>query len=337
MSSVGSGYTNTSRRSYISTAPFDNDFFNYVFTDIFPVGPVGDLLAVTGADASTCPAGRVLKEVGRKLYPGVDAGVSTYLVKVYDDVTFLSGFIDPNSPVFAVYNTDKPNTAGGPPLSEGIDPTGGLDDAGPPVYTNGSVQTNEFLSTGTYATIGTNLTVQGHMQSAAYISTGTSVTAGTTVSANGNVNTGGYVSTTTGLVSASGQNRVALVTNYILDTGTSGAQLNINASLGQVFNIFISSTNGVKNTNCSVNATPDGTNRASGSLSTLSGAQIYTIFRNTCGASNNVTLGSQVRESTAGNINLPIYSNAGNNVCTVGWICDGVSFFETTRTYNAPG
>jgi hypothetical protein len=46
----------------------------------------------------------------------------------------LSGFIDPNAPVFAVYSTDRPGY-----LNDAVDPTGGLTDKGPPVSTNGVI------------------------------------------------------------------------------------------------------------------------------------------------------------------------------------------------------
>ena len=69
---------------------------------------IGTLTAVSGATAANCPKGRVLRENGRKLYPSANPGVTTYLVGVFDDKTFLNGFIDPNSAVFAPFNTDKP-------------------------------------------------------------------------------------------------------------------------------------------------------------------------------------------------------------------------------------
>lgn len=68
----------------------------------------GTLTAVSGATAANCPKGRVLRENGRKLYPSANPGVTTYLVGVFDDKTFLNGFIDPNSPLFVPFNTDKP-------------------------------------------------------------------------------------------------------------------------------------------------------------------------------------------------------------------------------------
>jgi len=90
---------NTSRRSYISTDAYNGFFFIY---------SQSTLSAVPGASGNA-PAGRILRETGRKLYPAVNPGVSNYMVSVYDSVSLLTGFIDPNARVFAPYNADKPN------------------------------------------------------------------------------------------------------------------------------------------------------------------------------------------------------------------------------------
>jgi hypothetical protein len=85
------------------------------------------------------------------------------MVGVYDPNTFLTGFIDPNAKIFAIYNSDKPDY-----VARGLNPNGGFTelDTGAPVYTLGSV------------------------------------TAGTTLTATGNVtSTTGNVSATTGIIS----------------------------------------------------------------------------------------------------------------------------------------
>ena len=277
MSSIGSGYTNTSRRSYVSTAPFQDDFFTYQFSDVFPVGPVGNLVAVTGANESTCPAGRILKEIGRKLYPGVDAGINTYLVKVYDDVTFLSGFIDPNSPVFAVFNTDKPYTAYKEfPIEQAIDPNGGLNDVGPPVYTNGLVQAKEYISTGSMLYSGQ------------------------------------------GLVSVSGQNRVSAVIFNSIDS----TRHKLNVSLGQVFTFNLTAGTAM------IAATSDGN---SGVLSSLAGSVVYMKLTNSYSGDCTITFDSQIRES----VDTLVISTG--DTWTLGFICDGSSLLEFSRTHNTPG
>jgi hypothetical protein len=127
---------NTSRRLYIATGPFDTYFYSYN-------GKV--LSIVPEASCETCPAGRVLRENGRKLYPGANPGVFHYMVGVYDSVTFLSGFINPNDDVFAVYNSDKPTYM--PDIGDEYSSDGEADDAanfyGPPVLTSGNVLSSD--------------------------------------------------------------------------------------------------------------------------------------------------------------------------------------------------
>jgi hypothetical protein len=162
-----SSYLNTPRRAYITTTTFQNDIFQYTTTtnpSTFEVtGTLTSLATVGTGTAATCPANRILVENGKKLYPSglaisnnttygaPNPGVTTYMVGVYDPGSFLSGFIDPNSQVFAPYNTDKPNY-----VPRGVNPNGNTSiDQGPPVYTLGSV------TAGTTVTAGTNITATG--------------------------------------------------------------------------------------------------------------------------------------------------------------------------------
>ena len=140
-------------KSYLSTAPFNSYFFTYSTSSPPPTyNTVGVLAAdVTGASSTTCPAGRVLRENGRRLYPSAHPGVTTLMVGVFDNQSMLSGFIDPNSPVFAVYSTDRPGY-----LKDAVDPTGGLTDQGPPVKTNGVIS-SRFVSLGVLTGAGATL------------------------------------------------------------------------------------------------------------------------------------------------------------------------------------
>ncbi len=128
-------FLNTPRRSYIATAAYNLDFFSYTTTtDPGTYVTTGTLGPVTGATAANCPARRILRENGKKLYPSAHPGVNTYMVGVYDANSGLSGYIDPNDNIYQIYNGDKPNY-----LADGINPiTGGLDQ-GAPVVTTGSV------------------------------------------------------------------------------------------------------------------------------------------------------------------------------------------------------
>lgn len=85
---------------------------------------VGSATSMTASiGTTTCPAGRILREIGAKLYPGVHPGLlvgdtfqgavvgttatNKFWVKVYDAQTGIRGYIDPNSTLFTVYNSDK--------------------------------------------------------------------------------------------------------------------------------------------------------------------------------------------------------------------------------------
>jgi hypothetical protein len=122
-----------SKRSYVSTGPFNSAIYTYT-TALNPTTfrQEGRLALVTASpigvalSATNCPAGRVLRENGRKLYPGVNPGLLSgdtfqgtanfqgateaanhFWVGVFDAVTGVKGFINPNASTFTVYNSDK--------------------------------------------------------------------------------------------------------------------------------------------------------------------------------------------------------------------------------------
>ena len=179
-------YLNSARRQYITMAPFHQDIFAYTTTtnpQTFVVtGTLTSLATVGTATVSNCPANRILRENGKKLYPpgivvanstaasaGPYPGVTTYMVGVYDEVTGLSGYIDPNSLVFTIYNSDKPNY-----VPRGINPNGNTQvDQGPGVYSLGLGQFGQYVNVGSY------------------ISTGGAITSGTSVAAGSAVGYGG--------------------------------------------------------------------------------------------------------------------------------------------------
>ena len=101
MSVASKGFLDTSRRAYVAATAFNNNFYTYTLNNsAVNDQPVGQLKPVAGATAGNCPAGRILRETGRKLYPGsANPGVTTLLVAVYDNISLLTGSIDPNSPV----------------------------------------------------------------------------------------------------------------------------------------------------------------------------------------------------------------------------------------------
>ncbi len=140
MSAISATYNERTRRAYISMGAFNDDIYTYT-TSMNPTTYVttGALSAVSGADASTCPQGRFLYENGKKLFPDAHPGITTYMVGVFDPVSFLSGFIDPNSEKFTLMNTDKPVDQASSTNTFGTNPTTTVSDLAQPVYTRGDI------------------------------------------------------------------------------------------------------------------------------------------------------------------------------------------------------
>jgi len=124
------------KRSYVSTGLFTEFFLSYSTSTNGNGVTTGSLSAVTTNDL-LCPPGRILRENGKKLYKDANPGVNKYYVGVYDAVTSLRGYIDPNEKVFALYNSDKPTY-----LADSID-SNDLPDIGNPVYTRGDITTTD--------------------------------------------------------------------------------------------------------------------------------------------------------------------------------------------------
>ena len=197
MATIGSATTsshlNTPRRSYLTTAVYDTQFYTLessynkqTWTTTYSLVPV------QGSSPSTCQKGAILRETGRKIYPGQYPGVSpdSYYVSVFDDASHLTGYINPNASIFLPLNTDKPSNVYGP---NGFSDDAEQGNQGPPVYTQGDI-----IADGD-ATIGGNLDVSGN------------------VLADGNANIGGYISTSHLYVGAAGS--AATVGKVVLTTG----------------------------------------------------------------------------------------------------------------------
>jgi hypothetical protein len=165
--------------SYISTAPFNTYFWTYTVTK----GPApqfkqtGSLTNVVGATSINCPAGHVLRENGKRLYPPSYPGgpspypnIVSYMVGVYDVRNGLSGYINPNDAVFAPFNTERP--AYQPDSRETTDNT--TLNLGPSVYTLGPV-------TGNGAAIPANLTTTGQIRSTTVTNLGTAAAGNITI------------------------------------------------------------------------------------------------------------------------------------------------------------
>ena len=191
-------FSSVPRRSYLSTEPFNTAIYSYSTALVNQVY-VGTLAVLSTATAGNCPAGRILHETGKKLFPGANNGVNDYMVSVYDPVSLLTGFINPNQPFFSLMNTDRANFLLDGPNGAG---TGGLTAPARAnaLYTRGDVLAegrmdisgnaliyggmstigNEYVSTFT-STIG-KLSVDGPVAFTAGLDVGTETMVGGTVS-----------------------------------------------------------------------------------------------------------------------------------------------------------
>lgn len=216
----GASVSNTARLSYISTAAFNNYFYSYSTSLNASLETIGSLDPVSGATSGNCPKGRVLRETGRKLYPGANPGITTYMVGVYDAQSLLSGFIDPNAKVFQIYNTDKPNF-----FLEGVEPTEDTRDLGPSVYTRGDILAEGAI----------DISGAAYIHGGARVDNGLTVYGGETVATGNLVVTLGDVGATVGTITAGKQIRSTTLTNL----GTVNTDQVINCALGQVFKMTI--------------------------------------------------------------------------------------------------
>lgn len=139
----------TPARQYISTAAFDQYLWTYtVTTDPNTFVQTGTFALVAAANATNCPRGRILRENGERLYPG-QSNVNTLMVKVFDSNSGLSGYIDPNAEVFALYNADRPISA-----VDGFENNGtSTVHRGPSMFTSGNVLADGNLNIGGTADI----------------------------------------------------------------------------------------------------------------------------------------------------------------------------------------
>ena len=133
-------YDAMSRRSYIAIRPYNNDIFSYATSYVNNIN-VGTFSPVLTATAANCLQGAILIETGKKMYAGVQPGVSTYMVSVFDYANSLTGFIDPNSTAFTPQNTDRPYDIASPGRNS-VDP---YPDRAPPVFTRGNIFGNSNL------------------------------------------------------------------------------------------------------------------------------------------------------------------------------------------------
>jgi hypothetical protein len=188
-------FNNVPRRSYIAMSSYTSDFFGYslVFNPV-TFSNVGTL-STLGVPATSTLRGSILSETGKKLYPSANAGVSTLMVSVFDHTSLLTGFINPNSPSFAIFNTDKP-----PYMGQGVDPGTNLStNLGNSIYTHGSVVADGYgtysglLSTGQSLTVGTTAQIGASLSTGTSATIGTSLSVGTSISSGTSITAGSYI------------------------------------------------------------------------------------------------------------------------------------------------
>ncbi len=236
----GASFNNTPRLLYIATAAFNDYFYSYSTSINAQLVTVGTLSAVTDATPGNCPAGRVLRENGRKLYPDANPGITTYMVGVYDAQSLLSGFIDPNAQVFQIYNTDKPTY-----LSDGVEPTLGTTDRGPSIFTRGNV-----LGAGSL-----DISGSAHIYGSTRVDNGLTVYNGSQINGGQSVNDGQtvysrFILATSGIYTQNGTNTITLdcsISNIFVITINSNSNFTLAASnmiAGQMVYVLYANSGG---------------------------------------------------------------------------------------------
>jgi hypothetical protein len=303
MSSVGNAYEDQSKITYLATRTFENDLFSYTTAiNSTTFERTGTLTApISGATSGTCPVGRFLYETGKKLIPGAHPGVKTLMVGVFDPVSFLSGYIDPNSEVFTRMNEDKSamldtiTTSG--TLDFGVfgrNPNGNTSDLADPVYTRGDVTalgqatiTGDITSeTGDItATAGDITATAGNIVAAKQIRSGYDTVPGTLDFVTGNI-------------------------DKLIDISTYPSQ-----------NIAITaSASGGAIAACTINFSSNGT----------AGDLIRLIIRNTSTALNTITFDS------SGNVKNSNVVLAGGNTGVLTYVSNGTLWFLTSAVVGIP-
>jgi len=307
--SRASGYP---RREYITTSAFNNDLLTYTSSRSVTGVVTGTLTPVTGGTAANCPANRILRENGRRLYKDATVGVNTLLVGVYDSISGLSGVIDPNSPRFAMYNGDRSVF-----LDNGVDPVTGLVDQGPPIYTRGTVT----AGSGLFVNAGDAITAVVTAASAAngvvtYTATNT-FSAGELVSVTG-LSTSAFNLTNVFIATATS----ALFTVSNPATGTAVTGANGLASIGQTTLVVPNNVLGTVASgsvlSVSFTATVSNVTYVSGT-----GVVTYTVA-NTFTAGQSVTV-SGITGATTANVTNALIISASSTAFTV-VIAQGISF-----------
>ena len=171
-------YQNTPRRSYMTTSNYNGVFFalqSNLNTATYQTNY--SLVPVPGASASVCRSNAYLRETGKKIYPDQYPGIPSYYVSVFDDFSHLTGFINPNDPLFLPLNTDKPVDVIN--LTTGLSDDTAEGNYGPPVNTQGTINAHGYISTQSYLHVNEYALIDKYISSGQYIHTNSFVLADT--------------------------------------------------------------------------------------------------------------------------------------------------------------
>ena len=205
MASVYRAPNARSKTSYIATMAYPSNIFQYTQrqdANFVTQGYLSSLKDLTTGTASNCSKGRVLVETGERLFPG-QPGISTFMVKVTDLNSKLSGYIDPNCQAFAQYNDNRPVET-----VDGYDTSGNVTHRGAGIFTLGNIA------------IQGKLDVSGGILSAGFVGQ-TSIEVG--ITATGSNQAGAYVLTK----QINKVSTAAASTGVLLPTGTVGMRVTI--------------------------------------------------------------------------------------------------------------
>ena len=292
---AGAGAPN---RTYIAMRGYVNDFFSYTTSINNDFLTTGTLAPVVGATNGNCLTGDLLRETGKRLFPGANPGVNTLMVSVFNFRTGLKGFIDPNSLAFTPQNTDRPyyiDSAGYNPNSSVA--SGRRNDQGPPVITQGDVIASGNLAVTGTADIGGNTTIGGN----------TLISGTTTMN---NVLTVNAISVLNDYVDFRG--RMFFSAPTLTQDGNTALTLNCGGS--SAFIIEINSSTSFTLNEFVIDAPPQ---------------PVYVIFKNTGNFNPTITFGDNIQELySSGPQSLTLIGNLNATMTFIGF---GAKLLEMSR------
>lgn len=305
-------FSSVARRSYLATETYNGDFFSYAVTFSNNVY-TGALSAVTGANGTNCPQGRILHETGKKLYPSANPGIGQYMVSVFDPVNMLTGFINPNNPTFSLMNTDRPAYIADSPSGTG---TGIVASArANALYTRGDVLAGGRFDLSGSGLIYGNLSTIGNQLIAGNLSTIGNQAVGGSENVRGSITSQSTITAAAGVFTTAGQVRVNSTQSL---TSAAGASLVINPTLCQVFDITLTPSAGGQTTNVT-----------SSNESLVTGGVIYLIVSNGTGFSTTIDFGANFKTLSGG-----VSTVANGQTNTYSFFCNGANFFQISQCIN---